>query len=102
MKKLIALLILGANSSVWASGAAPQSWAYTQNEVGVSSNNDVKNPTKTGKACAYSFLSLIALGNGTVANAKEDGHITQVAAVNNSAFNVLGLYGRYCTIVTGN
>jgi len=56
---------------------------------------------KTGKACSFSVLSLVSGGDGSIAEAKKDGGITSVSTIDYSVNNVLGFYGRYCTIVTG-
>lgn len=57
--------------------------------------------TKQGEACAKSILTLFAMGDATVTTAKAQGGITQVAAVEHAAFNVLGIYSTWCTIVKG-
>lgn len=75
---------------------------YLQTGNGLSRNNDVESATKTGKACSYSILSLVAFGDAKISDAKLDAGITNVSAVDNTAFNVLGIYGKYCTIVKGN
>lgn len=105
MKKLLILCAIGTGlivpSVVWASGATPVGVVYNQTSTGLSTNNGVK-ATKEGKTCSYSILSLIAFGDATVNKAKADGDITNVASVDNTSFNVLGVYGRYCTVVKGN
>lgn len=58
--------------------------------------------SKRGEACAKAILTLFAFGDATVTSAKANGSITQVAAVEHSSFNVLGIYSRWCTIVKGN
>ena len=57
--------------------------------------------TKTGEACATSILSLIATGDASIEAAKKAGGITKVASVDWKANSILGLYGNYCTVVTG-
>lgn len=104
MKKLLTLCIVGSSlivpGTVWAAGATPVGVIYNQTTTGLSTNNGIK-PTKEGSTCSYSILSLIAFGDATVNRAKTDAGITKVASVDNSAFNILGVYGRYCTIVKG-
>ena len=48
------------------------------------------------------ILTLFAFGDATVTAAKANGGIHQVAAVEHSSFNVLGIYSTWCTIVRGN
>jgi hypothetical protein len=95
-------LLSNTATAVPAADLVPDTSIYTQTSIGMSRNNDVKHITKEGKVCSYSILSLVAFGNSTIAAAKKDGKITNVAEVNNTAFSILGLYGRYCTVITGN
>jgi TRL-like protein family len=57
--------------------------------------------TKTGEACAMSILGVVAIGDASISSAKSAGGITQVAHVDHDIFNVLGIYGKTCTIVVG-
>lgn len=56
---------------------------------------------KEGKACATSLLGLLATGDASVNAAKASAGITKVANVSHDSMNVLGLYAKYCTVVTG-
>lgn len=73
---------------------------YNSTANGVSANNKVFSE-KTGKSCATSILGWVAIGDNSINDAKADGGITEVATVDNTAFNVLGVYGHYCTVVSG-
>jgi hypothetical protein len=57
--------------------------------------------TKEGRACAQSFLGLIAQGDASIKAAAEAGGITKVGSVDHYTRNMLGLIGEYCTIVRG-
>lgn len=75
-------------------------WVYANAKFG----NEVENgvaATKTGKACAQSYLTMIGVGDASVEAAKANGGITQVAHVDHSAKNILGIFGEFCTIVKG-
>jgi hypothetical protein len=75
-------------------------WAYTEAKYdGVI--DDGAAATKTGKACATSILSMVATGDASLETAKVNGGITQIAYVDHSAKNILGIWGEYCTIVKG-
>ena len=69
-------------------------------------SNDVK-PTKTGKACAFNVLQIVALGDVRASTAARDAGITKVASVESEAFEILPafgvykLFGQYCTVVKG-
>ena len=75
-------------------------WAYTEAKWdGVI--EDGPAPTKTGKACAQSYLTMIATGDASLETAKANGGITQISHVDHSSKNILGIFGEYCTIVKG-
>lgn len=75
-------------------------WVYTDAKFGDEAENGVA-ATKTGKACAQSYLTMFATGDASVDTAKANGGITQVSAVDHSAKNILGIFGEFCTIVKG-
>lgn len=99
MKKLILIIV---NTCILSSCASygPVGILYAGGTTGLSANNDAKS-TKTGKACMTSILGMVATGDASIAKAKSDGAITKVATVDYDVTNVLGLYGKYCTIITG-
>jgi outer membrane murein-binding lipoprotein Lpp len=70
---------------------------YTGEKV----NNDIEI-TKEGKACSHSVLAVAAFGDNSIATAQKKGGIKNVASVNYTAKNILGVFGTYCTIVKGN
>ena len=58
--------------------------------------------SRTGKSCASSAMGLFAWGDSSISTAKSIGQIKQVASVDFDTFNLLGMYGRFCTVVRGN
>jgi hypothetical protein len=56
---------------------------------------------KEGKACAHSVLGIAAFGDATIKEAAKKANISEVDSVDFEEFNILGVYGRYCTIVNG-
>lgn len=54
-----------------------------------------------GEACASSILGAIGTGDASIDAAKKAGGVVQVTAVDHSAWSILGLYAKYCTIVYG-
>jgi len=58
--------------------------------------------SRTGKSCASSAMGLFAWGDSSIGTAKSIGQIKQVASVDFDTFNLLGLYGTFCTVVRGN
>jgi hypothetical protein len=59
------------------------------------------NGTKTGEACAMQILGLVGLGDASISAAKAAGGISQVAHVDHDITNILGIYGKSCTVVVG-
>ena len=81
--------------------ASPVSgWVYTEAKW---DGHALNGPaaTKTGKACATSILAMVAQGDASLETAKANGGITQVALVDHTSKNILGIWGEYCTIVKG-
>jgi hypothetical protein len=56
---------------------------------------------KTGEACAMTILGIVAIGDGSIENAKSNGGVSQVASVDHKVFSILGIYGSVCTVVHG-
>ncbi|MDP1947862.1 MAG: TRL-like family protein [Nitrospirota bacterium] len=73
---------------------------YNQTKYGdVATTNS--NAAKEGKACAYTVMGLFAGGDASVDAAKKAGGITEVASVDHSTLNILGITADWCTIVHG-
>lgn len=73
---------------------------YNQTKYGDVATTNV-NASKEGKACAYTVMGLIAGGDASVNAAKIAGGITEVASVDHSSWNLLGITADWCTIVRG-
>lgn len=56
---------------------------------------------KTGESCAMSILGVVGLGDASIASAAKAGGITKVSTVDSDNFQVLGVYAKNCTVVTG-
>jgi len=73
--------------------------------------SDVKGPVtvvtsttpgpKTGKSVATTILGLVAYGDTGVEAAARNGGITRIMTVDYDSRNILGVYARFTTIVTG-
>lgn len=73
---------------------------YTKASYGAMATSHSEAP-KVGKACAQSILGLVATGDASIEAAKKAGGITDVAYVDHTASNILGIVGEWCTIVRG-
>jgi hypothetical protein len=56
---------------------------------------------KKGESCASSILGLIAMGDASAASAAAAGGITKISVVDTEVMSILGIYGKYCTVVHG-
>ncbi|MEW6378928.1 MAG: TRL-like family protein [bacterium] len=72
--------------------------------------NDVKGPItvvstnpgpKTGKAVSTTILGLVASGDSGIEAAARNGGITKIMTVDCDSCNILGIYTRFTTTVTG-
>jgi len=102
MAKLPLLAAAGAALSLSACATPfPYGSFYTEVALPVGAGSATSAP-RVGKACAQSFLSLVATGDASVATAKKEGNITNVASIDMEVNNILGFIGEYCTVVRGN
>jgi hypothetical protein len=65
---------------------------------------DLARGSRTGQACAWNLLRLVAMGDVRVATAQKNGGITQVSSIDSQTFELIpywGVFTRYCTIVSG-
>lgn len=57
--------------------------------------------SKTGEATADTLLGLIAHGDASIEKAAINGGITKIMTVKYKSYNILGVFARFTTIVTG-
>lgn len=57
---------------------------------------------RVGKACQQNILGAVVTGDSSVEAAKKEGGVRTVASVDNEFSSILGVYSKFCTIVTGN
>jgi len=56
---------------------------------------------KKGEACATSILGLVTTGDAGIKAAAEAAGITQIAAIDTQYTNVLGIWSKFCVVVSG-
>lgn len=54
-----------------------------------------------GEACATSILGIVATGDASITAAAASAGIAKVTHVDSSAFSILGVYSKFCTIAYG-
>lgn len=65
---------------------------------GATDNNIGK---KKGEACATSILGLVTTGDAGIRAAADAGGVTQISAVDTHFKQILGIYSKFCTVVSG-
>jgi hypothetical protein len=101
------VLTLGILSTTTGCGALTGYWSRTgpaaiiiDREGDHATNMDVA-ATKTGTACTYNVLGVVAFGDGSIDAAKRGGQITHVASVDYDYMNIIANFGHVCTVVRG-
>lgn len=100
MLVLCSMLILHNCYSIGnPTGIGPPGMVFTYNKIATSGKTI--NAPKTGQACSYRILGLVAAGEASVAKAASDGGITNIATIDKSNLGILSIFIKSCTIVTG-
>lgn len=97
---LILLALTGCAGSAFMGQGVAMGFLYanatvprhaTENQVG----------KKKGEACATSILGIVTYGDASIRAAADAGGIKDLAAVDSSIRNILGIVATHCTIVSG-
>jgi len=105
MKNLYALAVLGLAFTL--SGCAGFAFPGTNQGFLYASTNrnqmvtEASGGSKQGEACASSILGWITTGDSSAVAAAKEAGISQIMSVDNTYSNILGIYAKYCTVVTG-
>lgn len=78
----------------------PHGAIYTKVKMPVSSTKNIEG-MKKGESECQSILGLIALGDASIEAAKKNGDISEVSHVDWEVENILGIIGKYKTVVYG-
>ena len=79
----------------------PMGGIYTGTKMPFTATSNSGVSTKTGEAQCISILGLVAVGDCSIETAKKNGGITKVNTVDWDIKNILGIYGTYNVIVSG-
>ncbi len=105
---IMAVVVLGFGVSLGACGASQV--IKGKHAGGGSIYSDVQFNERTGdnalggkrgEGCASNILGIIATGDASAASAAKQAGITKIASVDGTASSILGIYGTYCVVVTG-
>lgn len=101
MKKTLVTLVIAGLSMVncVSPGFGPSGSIFTSTKMGVYGNQ--VGGSKMGEACTMTILGLIAVGDGSVEAAAQNGNIKKVNTIDLNGFSVLGLFANLCTVVKG-
>ncbi len=97
----ISLLTLSACATGSASSATGPGFIYSDHYEGVMVTANQAG-RKRGEACTQNILGLVTSGDATLSAAMKRGSITVISSVDRYYNSVLGVWGKMCTIVTGN
>ena len=102
MKRFWYVLTLGAVGILMGCATLiPIGGLYTDAKLpGIATSNGGVSP-KTGEAQCTSVCALVAFGDCSIDAAKKNGGITKVYNVDVEVKNILGVYGTYKVIVSG-
>jgi hypothetical protein len=102
IRKLIAISTLATLSTGCAmSMSNPVTGFVYSGTQGATAVTESAIGSKTGESCAMSILGVVGLGDASTASAAKAGGITKVSTVDSNTFQVLGVYAKNCTVVTG-
>ncbi len=79
----------------------PVGWVYVGAKGGIGTSTGEVTYTKVGKAEVISVLGFVAIGDGSITTAAKNGGIKKVKYVDYEVENILGVYGKYTTVVYG-
>lgn len=57
--------------------------------------------TKRGESCATNILGIISTGDASAASAAKKAGIAKIGTVDGMHSNILGVYSKYCVVVSG-
>lgn len=103
MKKTLMVTFLVVSITGCASVSTPVGRGFLLTDVkgpiAVDDNNN--ESVKTGEACATNVLGLVASGDASIETAMRAAGISKVASVSSDQFSILGVFSKFCTVVTG-
>ncbi len=102
MKKLLFAFVFGVvGLFMGCAMLVPMGGLYTGVKLPFTATGNSGVSSKTGIAECKSVLGLVAVGDCSIDAAKKNGGITKVNHVDMDVMNILGIYGSYKVIVSG-
>ena len=102
MKRFLLIFALGAVCIFMGCATMiPFGGLYTGTKLPFMATSNSGVSSKTGEAQCISVLNWVAVGDCSIETAKKNGGITKVNTVDWDVKNILGIYGTYTVIVSG-
>jgi hypothetical protein len=106
MKKVLTTLVMGSlfvftGCATTGMNSGTGFAAFTFNKEAVTATNH-PGGNKTGEACSMNIIGIYAGGDSSIDAAKKSANINTVSSVDHEITNILGIYGKLCTVVKGN
>jgi hypothetical protein len=105
MKKVRLFIVSIALLSFLAMGGCasylPLGLVYTGAKGAIGTGHSSVSYTKVGTSESKSILGIVAVGDSSIATAARNGGIKNIKYVDYEVENILGIYGKYKTIVYG-
>ncbi len=102
MKTFRVILAIGAMTMLMGCALlVPMGNVYTGVKLPMAVTGNSGVSTKTGEATCVSVLAVVATGDCSIEAAKKNGGITKVNYVDWEVKSILGIYGTYKVIVSG-
>ena len=104
MRKFAMIALLAGLFAFVCSGCAsylPAGAIYTEAKGGIGAGSGDLSHSKVGKATSTSILGLVATGDASIKTAAANGGINKIKYVDYEVENILGIYGKYTTVVYG-
>lgn len=97
---LASLALTGCAGIVFSGNKTPFAFLYANASTNEMVTQNALSP-RVGQACASSILGWVTTGDASVATAAKAGSVSKVASVDHNFTNILGVYSKYCVVVTG-
>ncbi len=101
MKKIFICLVLAGFLFGGCASYYPMGMLVTQVQGPMAAGPGSVKYSKVGKATAQSVLGLVATGDASIQTAAKNGGIKKIKYVDYHVENILGIIGKYTTVVYG-
>ena len=104
MRRLALITLLAGAVALVCTGCAsyiPAGGIYVGAQGAIGAGAGDMSYSKVGKATSTSILGLVATGDASIKTAAANGGIKRIKFVDYDVENILGIYGKYTTVVYG-